>query len=208
MTRTCANTITGLRASAARVRVSAWAPVWRGVFQVLGMLIGFSCATQQAMPQSTAPSENQVKAAFLLNFPKYVDWPAEAFGESNSPIVIATLGETGLGGDLRELVKDKAVNGRPLEIKVLAENDNLGDCHVLFIPDSARRRVPAILEKIEASNVLTVGESDDFLEKGGAVNLARRDRRIRLEINLVAAKQAGLKISSRLLSVADVVKGK
>jgi hypothetical protein len=207
MTRTCANTITGLRDSAARIRVSAWAPVWRGVFQVLGMWIGFSCATQQAMPQSTAPSENQVKAAFLLNFPKYVDWPAKALAETNSPIVIATLGETDLGEELRELAKDKTVNGRPLVFKVLTESQ-AGDCHVLFIPDSARKRVPAILERLKDANVLTVSECDDFLEKGGAVNLVKRDRRIRLEVNLAAAKQARLKVSSRLLSVADVVKGK
>lgn len=170
---------------------------------VLALLAGSVAGFAQAAPQP----EHRVKAAFLLKFPKYVDWPAEAFAETNSPIVIATVGETGLGEELRELVRNKTINGRPLVFKVLAEN-SAADCHILFIPDSARRRVPAILQNLKGATVLTVGESDDFLAKGGTINLARRDHKIRLQVNLVAAKQARVKISSRLLSVADVVKGK
>lgn len=196
-----------LCATAVRFHAPAWRLAWWRGWQFLVLLTGFSCATQTAMPQPGAPSENQVKAAFLLNFPKYVDWPAEAFAETNSPIVIATVGETGLSEELRELVRDKTVNGRPLAFQVLAEN-SAADCHILFIPDSARRRVPAILQNLKGVTVLTVGESDDFLDKGGTINLARRGHKIRLEVNLAAARQAGLKISSKLLSVADVVKGK
>ncbi|MBE0544024.1 MAG: YfiR family protein [Verrucomicrobia bacterium] len=170
---------------------------------VLALLAGSVAGFAQAAPQP----EHQVKAAFLFNFPKYVDWPADAFAETNSPIVIATIGETGLGDELRELVSDKTVNGRPLVFKVVAEN-SAADCHILFIPESARRRVPAILQNLKGATVLTVGESDDFLDKGGIINLARRDHKIRLEVNLATARQAGLKISSKLLSVADVVKGK
>jgi hypothetical protein len=180
----------------------------RKPWRILALLvIGLGFALSRGHAQTVAPSELQIKAAFLLNFPKYVDWPAEAFAEPKSPIVIATLGETALGEELRELAKDKTVNGRPLVFKLLNESQ-AGDCHVLFIPDSARKRVTAILERLKDANVLTVSDSDDFLEKGGAVNLVKRDRRIRLEVNLVAAKQARLKVSSRLLSVADVVKGK
>lgn len=155
-----------------------------------------------------APPEDQVKAAFLVNFPKYVDWPTENFAETNSPIIVATLGETGLGDHVRKMIAGRTVNGRPLVFKVIAESEVARDFHILFIPDSVRRRLPAILEKLKDSQVLTVGETDDFLSRGGVINLTRRDQKVRLEVNLVAARQAGLKISSKLLSVADVVKGK
>jgi len=192
---------TGLRASAARGLAR------RRVFQLLTLMMGLICGAQDVMPQ-VAPSETQLKAAFLVNFPKYVEWAAETTAQTNGPIVVATWGETNLGDELRKMTQGKTINGRLVVFKILEENDNVADCHVLFIPDSARRRVPALLEKLKGSSVLTVGESDDFLEKGGMINLARRDRKVRLEINLVSSRQANLKISSKLLSVADVVKGK
>jgi hypothetical protein len=173
----------------------------------LGVLMVFLIGLGTAFAQPTRPSEDQVKAAFLLNFPKYVEWPAEIFAATNSPITLATLGDTSLGEELREMVKDRIVNGRPLVFTVLTENA-VHDCHILFVPEAAQRRLPAILEKLKGASVLTVGESDDFLDTGGAVSLVRRERRIRMEVNLAAAKQARLKISSKLLSVADVVKGK
>lgn len=178
------------------------------MFQLLGSLIGFSCATQHAISQSSAPSENQLKGAFLVNFPKYVDWPAESFAETNSPIIVATLGETDLGDHLRKMIPGRTVNGRPLVFKVITENDPDREVHILFIPDTARRRQPAVLEKLKDCPVLTVGETDDFLSRGGVINLTRRDQKVRLEVNLAAARQAALKISSKLLSVADVVKGR
>lgn len=197
-----------MRASAARVHALARGLAWQRKFQLLGLLIGFSCATQPAIPQPSAPSEIQVKAAFLVNFPKYVEWPADAFPDTNSPIILATLGETDLGDEIRKMVQGRTVNGRPLRFKVITESDPARDYHILFIPDSARRRLPVALEKLKVTIVLTVGESDDFLARGGVINLARREQKVRLEVNLTAAKQAGLKISSKLLSVADVVKGK
>jgi hypothetical protein len=158
--------------------------------------------------QTAAPSETQVKAAFLVNFPKYIEWPAEAFGDTNTSFVIATFGETSLDGELRKMVQGRTVNGRPVVLKRVTTNAECGDCHILFIPDSERRRVAAILENLKNSSVLTVSESDDFLDKGGTVNLVRRDRKVRLEFNLAATRQARLQVSSKLLNVADVVKGK
>jgi hypothetical protein len=79
---------------------------------------------------------------------------------------------------------------------------------MVFISHSERRRTPEVLEKVSDKNVLTIGESDDFLERGGIINLARRDRKVGLEVNLTAAGKARLKINSRLLSVAQVVQGK
>lgn len=151
--------------------------------------------------------EHQVKAAFLVNFPKYVDWPAEAFAETNSPIVIAVLGETKVTGELQKIITDRTVNGREVVLQRLAPGEVPRTCHILFIAAAEQKRSSNLLGSLKGG-VLTVGESDDFLEGGGIINLARRDQKIALEVNLAATDRAGLKISSKLLSVASVVKGK
>jgi hypothetical protein len=90
----------------------------------------------------------------------------------------------------------------------VAPGEELGNCHILFISSAEQQRAPSLLAKLRDTSILTVGESDDFLERGGIINLARRDQKIALEVNLVAANTAGIQISSKLLKVASVVKGK
>ncbi len=169
----------------------------------------FPCAKTVLVAGAAEVSEDQVKAAFLINFPKYVDWPANVLAETNSPIVIAVFGETSLDGDLQKMIKGKTIMGHPLVFKrVATEGECASGCHILFIDAGVRRPTPDFLGKLDGASVLTVGDSDDFLNSGGVIKLARRDRKIRLEVNLIAAGQAHLKISSKLLSVADVVMGR
>jgi hypothetical protein len=153
-------------------------------------------------------TEYQVKAVFLFNFAKYVDWPAAAFTNTSAPITIGVLGEDRFDDSLRRTVAGKTVNGRPFVIRHIAVNESPDGCHLLFISDSEKKRLGEILGKIKARPVLTVGESGQFLEAGGVINFVIKEGRIRLEINLDAARQAGLQISSKLLNVADTVKGK
>jgi hypothetical protein len=169
----------------------------------------FSTMTARAADDDM-PLDYQVKAAFLVNFPKYVDWPAGVFAETNSPITVGIFGDDNVAGEFANMIEGgRSVGGRPILLKRINREDQIGtDCQILFIANSERQRVPAILEKIKGAGVLTVGESDDFLEKGGIINLVHRDRKIRLQVNLGAAGKARLKISSRLLIAADVVKGK
>jgi hypothetical protein len=156
------------------------------------------------------PADFQVKAAFLINFPKYVDWPAIAFAETNSPIVVAIFGDDNVANEVQNMIgSGRAIGGHPVVLKRIAREEEISrDCHILFIGASERQEIPAILEKIRGGKILTVSESDDFLEKDGVINLARQGRKIRLQVNLVAAGKAQLKISSRLLVASDVVKGK
>jgi hypothetical protein len=162
-----------------------------------------------AAAEDKAPSVEQVKAACLLNLPKYVEWPAAAFAQADSPIVLAEFGESEVGEKLREMVKGKAINGHPLVFKRISSEEEIeSGVHILFIGDSDRRRIPEAIDRLGGKSVLTVGESEGFLDKGGMILLSHRERKIRLEINLVAAKQARLVISSKLLSVAGTVKGK
>jgi YfiR/HmsC-like len=156
----------------------------------------------------TSASEPQVKAAFLLNFPKYVDWPSEAFAATNSPIIFAVLYDNEVATELRRMSAGKVINGRPVEFKLLTSEQECDQrLHILFVGPSGQRPVSDVLGRVQKASVLTVGESDDFLDKGGVINFTRRDRNVRVQVNLEAASLARLKISSKLLSVADAVKG-
>ena len=168
--------------------------------------VGWIAGTSVSIAEEALPSEYQVKAAFLVKFPKYVDWPVEAFAETNSPIVIAVLSETKMTEEIQKIIAGRTVNGRGIVLKRLASGEASGVCHILFI-SAAEQHSPNSLAKLKGG-VLTVGESDDFLESGGIINLARRDRKIALEVSLTAADKARIKISSKLLGVANVVKGK
>lgn len=152
----------------------------------------------------------QVKAAFLVNFPKYVDWPASGFANSNSPITVAVFGDDNVANEFQNMIHDGLViSGHPVVLKrIQNEAEITADCHILFIAASEQSRSAAILEKLKGSAVLTVGESANFLDQGGMVNLIPKNRKIRLQVNLTAASQAHLRISSRLLVAADFVKGK
>ena len=153
-------------------------------------------------------TEYQVKSLFLLNFSKYVDWPAAAFDAAAAPIVIGLLGETNLNEALQTAVAGKIIGGRRVVIQLVAADGEIGKCHILFVSTSETKRVGEILGKIKALPVLTVGEIDQFMDEGGAINFVKKEGKVRLEINLTAARLAGLEISSKLLSVADTVKGR
>ena len=148
--------------------------------------------------------EYQIKAAFLYNFVKFVDWPGEAFGDASVPITIGVLGEDPFGVALQS-IQGKMVRGRRLVVKRFEDVQDLEPSHVLFISSSEKERVTQILEKVRGSSVLTVGEMTRFAELGGIINFIIRKNEIRFEINVGAAERAGLRISSQLLKLANVV---
>jgi hypothetical protein len=152
--------------------------------------------------------EYQVKALFLLNFTKYVNWPPTAFAGTTSPIIIGICGESKLSEALKNVVTGKTIGDRTIAIRQIEGAGDFSHCHILFIGDSAASRMHEILEKTGAVPILTVGEDDAFGRNGGIINFVLKNGNVRLEINLAAARNAGLTISSRLLAVADVVKGK
>jgi hypothetical protein len=161
-----------------------------------------------AVAQASTPSEHQVKAAFLINFSRYVEWPKSAFARTNSPIIIAVLGKSDVAAELQQMIPGRTVDGRDLVLEHLASGAKPGPCHILFVPASEPRLSPGLVAALKDAGVLTVGERADFLDSGGIINLALRDQRIALEVDLSAADQAGIRISSKLLSLARVVKGR
>jgi YfiR/HmsC-like len=149
----------------------------------------------------TSMGEYQVKALFLCNFVKYVDWPDNA----SSPIIIGILGQDNFNGSLAHAVEGKNFNGRPIIIKHLSTDDDVGGCAILFISASENSRLDEILGKTGTLPILTVGEDETFLQKGGIINFALKEDKIHLQINLKVAQKVNLQISSKLLSVADIV---
>jgi hypothetical protein len=152
--------------------------------------------------QESPPTEYQLKAAFLYNFAKFVEWPPVAFGETTSPMIIGILGENPIRGDLDRAIRDKTINKRPLVIKEPHSAAEWTNCHILFISTSEKKRLPEILESLHGASVLTVSEMDGFTQTGGMINFISEGNKIRFQINEAAAKNAGLKISSKLLSLA------
>ena len=173
---------------------------------LLCLMLACSVLTHAAPAAEPIVDEYQVKAAFLFNFAKFVEWPNEAFSDPNAPLVITVFGEDPFNGSL-EAVKGKLVNNRKLTIRRVKDIQEIGKSNVLFVSPSARKELGRILEALQGQNVLTVGEDGAFTQCGGIINFVKEDNRVRFEVNVTAAERAGLKISSRLLALARIVKG-
>jgi hypothetical protein len=159
-----------------------------------------------ASPAQTPTSrEYQLKAVFLFNFAQFVEWPRAAFPEAKTPLVIGVLGEDPFGAFLDDTVRGEKVNNRPLAVHRFRRVDEIKTCHVLFISRSERERLGQILPSLKGRNILTVGDAEDFAGRGGMIRFVTEKNKIRLKINVDAAKTADLTISSKLLRPAEIV---
>jgi len=181
---------------------------WMTYVIAWSVCLGFWCEVGRVGWADSSLPEYQVKALFLLNFTKYVEWPPNAFAASNTPITIGLYGESKLGEALTSVVAGKTIGGRTIAIREIEGADDSSQCQILFVSDSESSRMRQILDKTSALPILTVGEDAAFAQYGGIINFVLKNGNVRLQIDLMAAKKAGLTISSRLLAVADVVKGK
>jgi hypothetical protein len=154
-----------------------------------------------------ALSEYQVKATYLFNFLKFVEWPEESFADPLAPIVIGVVGEDPFGNALPQVVVGKTVQGRDLVIRIYRPGEDLRGAHILFISASERKRLPMILSSLRGSSVLTVADTAGFLDAGGMIQFLNENGRVRFAINVDATGRAKLKMSSKLLSLAKVVGG-
>lgn len=169
-----------------------------GCLLVLGLL-GISLG---GPVQAQTSSEYQVKAAFLYNFAKFVDWPGDAFGHSNAPLVIGVIGDDPFGGALDQAINGKSIGGRSLAVRRLKWDQDPRSCHILFISSSEQKHLPQIIQSLRGASVLTVGDMGQFNQQGGIINFILEASKVRFEINSRGADQARLKISSKLLALA------
>jgi hypothetical protein len=156
--------------------------------------------------EQAALSEYEVKAGFLVNFTKFVEWPPDAFARPDAPLILCLASDDPFGPAIDNLVKGRAIDGRAVLVRRLSRTDQAGTCHLLFVPASEPKHIDQILLAVANKSVLTVGEAADFLHGGGAIRLLVENSRVRFEVNLGAAEAAGLKLSSRLLSLATAVR--
>ena len=154
-----------------------------------------------------ALSEYQVKAAYLFNFLKFVEYPSESFADPLAPIVIGVVGDDPFGSALPQVVIGKTVQGRDLVIRMYRAGEDLRRANILFISASERKRLPMILSSLRGSSVLTVSDIAEFTEAGGMIQFLNEDDRVRFAINVDATSRAKLKMSSKLLSLAKTVGG-
>lgn len=173
-----------------------------------GVLLVLACQVIAAFAYAEgqqAPTEYQVKAAYLFNFLKFVVWPDGSFADPLAPIVIGVVGEDPFGSTLPQVVTGKTVQGRDLVIRNYRTGENLRGAQILFISASERKHLPAILSSLRGSSVLTVADMEGFLDAGGMIQFVNENDRVRFAINVEATTQGRLKMSSKLLSLAKVV---
>ncbi|MBL9216250.1 MAG: YfiR family protein [Opitutaceae bacterium] len=168
------------------------------------LALGLAFGAGPALP--APPSrEYQVKAVFLFNFAQFVDWPPAAFPSAGSPLVIGVLGEDPFGAALDDAVRGETVASRPLAVRRFRRPADIAECHILFVSRPASARLGEVLAALDGRAVLTVGEADDFAARGGMIHFVTDKSRTRLRINLDAARNAGLTLSSKLLRPAEIV---
>jgi len=184
----------------------------------LGILIAILGMTLNGTPLAYAQtgdapdsSEYLIKAGFIYNFAKFVEWPSAAFAQPDSPIVIGVLGTDPFGSVLDRLVQDKKIGQRGFVVrrykwgKDLKDLKDLRDCKILFVSASEKAHADEIIQLVKWLPILTVGETPGFAERGGVIRFTVEDNRVRFEVNVDAAHQADLNISSRLLTLAKII---
>jgi hypothetical protein len=177
---------------------------WRRLARIAGWLLLMACA---GGAEKSGPGEYEVKAAFLYTFSQFTEWPAEAFDGPAAPLIIGVTGSDPFGHILDDAMKGESIHGRPAVIRRFQRGESLKSCHVVFVGASEKRQVPQILAELKGAHVLTISEIDRFAYFGGIVTFTMEGPRVRFEINLAAAGQARLKISSKLLKLAKITGG-
>ena len=170
-------------------------PWWRSAARAQGV----------AVQRPREAREYRVKAAYLLNFTRYVDWPAHRFSSPSAPIVLCVYGTDPFGETLDEVVANRSSHGRQIEVRRTDAAAVARECHVVFVTYAQWRRQPELLAALAADGVLTVGETPGFVEAGGVIGFVEEAGTVRFGVNLEARDEARLTISSRMLSLAALV---
>ena len=191
----------GMRRSAIAID---WRRVRRAFFVTLACWLVLSPSPRAL--SSAESVEYPVKLAVLYNFTKFVEWPVNSFRDSRAPLAICVVGRDPFSADLEGELRTRTVGEHPVDVRKLRSTDTLSVCHVVFIPVTEKDDAEKIVKGLKGSSTLTVGETKGFAAEGGIINLMVEENSVHFEINQLAAERAGLKISSKLLSLARIVK--
>jgi len=181
----------------------------RAVLAILPILLASATVNAQ---NTSGSSEYLIKAGFIYNFANLVQWPSTSFAQPDSPIVIVILGEDHFGTTLDHALEGKKVNARSFVIKRARSVSELQralgpqkECQILYVSSSEMPHLGEAIQLLKGVPVLTIGETPGFAKNGGIINLILEDNKVRFEVNVQAAKEADLNISSRLLALARIV---
>jgi hypothetical protein len=176
----------------------------RAGFLVIVCCVFLSPPSALSLEQQTL--EYPVKLAFLYNFTKFIEWPADAYNDPAAPLTICIVGSDPFSPDLEDQLRTRAVESHPIAVRTVRPDDTLNQCHIVFVPVTERGQVPRIVSGLKGSSALTVGESQGFDQMGGIINFTVRENKFHFEVNPLAAERARLTISSKLLAIATIVK--
>jgi hypothetical protein len=153
-------------------------------------------------------TEYEVKAAYVFNFAKFVDWPSTAFSAKNSPIIIGIIGDDEFGTLLGNIVRGKTIQEHTIAVRPLKWPSDLSSCHIIFISASEQKQMKQITDSLHDRPVLTITEAEEDLQTKGIMNLIVEGGRVQFEIDIAGAEKAHLQISSKLLRLARGYTGK
>jgi hypothetical protein len=171
--------------------------------QLMAVVLAWSLIGVSSLPaQQPKPTAYEVKAAYLYNFGKFVEWPAKVTAGNNEPFMICVLGKDPFGASLDATIAGEAIDGRSVLAKRLSKPQEALNCRVLFISSSEDVQLKEILSTLEKASVLTVSDMSQFTRRGGMIQFVDDANRVRFEVNLTVAERAGLTLSSQLLKVA------
>jgi hypothetical protein len=181
--------------------------VLRRVSLVCLLLPGAVLGASRVHAQPRMALEYQMKAAFLYNFARFVEWPPDAFAPTSDSLIVGLIGEDPFGVVLDQTLGDKLLHDKKVVVRRFQRIESVVECHILFISASEEPRLGEIMKALNGASVLTVGDLDGFVERGGIIGFRKQDKKVRFEINADVAKRVGLKISSQLLKLAIRVIG-
>lgn len=162
-------------------------------------------AANTTWAQASPSVEYQVKAAFLFNFAKFVEWPSGAFQSEKAPIVLCVFRHDPFGSALDDIVRGKTINNREVLARRITELQDLKSCQLVFVSDRDDQRLSEILNSLKGVSALVVGESDGFAERGGGIQFFLEDNKLRFAVNVDVLQRVRLTVSSKLLTLARIV---
>ncbi len=156
--------------------------------------------------QGEENTQYRIKLAFLYQFAQFVEWPPDAFQSANAPLVVCIAGEDPFDSDLELDFRSRTIDKHPMVIRTVKRGTSLRACHLVFVTAPEYKHMASIIDSLKGSQVLTIGETKGFAERGGIINFTIEGNKLHFEINLDAARQTTLRISSKVLALARIVR--
>ncbi len=181
-------------------RHECWGRQWGDAIR-LAITLTMLFAPHFTRAQGSVPAEYKTKASYLATFPSFIEWPETAFA-SEAPFLVCVIGDFRFGTALAEFARNPSPSGRRIDVRWARKNEDLRSCHILFISNSEAKSYARILKIVQGAGILTVGETRNFLSAGGMLSFSFQDDSLQFDVNLVAADEAHLRVSSKLLALA------